>query len=527
MSVQNLIELIVAGASRVDPAKPAVAYGNDNLSYEQLLSGAKGVAATLAAAGVKRGDRVALWMDKTPRCVQVLLGVMWCGAAYVPLDPRAPWKRSRSVLLDCGVAALVVDSPRFANLEELLSEISLRILIADGAAPQLGDIPTVLLDDALTTPERPLPTAGLDDLAYILYTSGSTGTPKGVAHTHRSALGFTRWVQERFEIVPDDIFSSHAPFHFDLSISDLYASLGSGATVRLISTTAAMLAPYLVKSVAVWGITVWYSTPSILISMMEVGELEAKGFGDVRLLFFAGEVFPTPQLLRLRRALPRVRLYNLFGPTETNVCTYYEVPAEDQLNPAVPIPIGKGCENLDTFVIDDDGREVSAVGGEGILWAKGDNIMLEYWKNPSRTAEVLYADPRGFAGRACRTGDRVRLRADGNYDFLGRTDHMIKTRGYRVELGELESTLASHPSVLEAIAVPVPDEKIGNRLLATVVLRAGQKVESKALQAHCGEHLPLYMMPEQIEIRTSLPQTSTGKADRATLLAEWLAKESP
>jgi acyl-coenzyme A synthetase/AMP-(fatty) acid ligase len=326
------------------------------------------------------------------------------------------------------------------------------------------------------------------------------------------------WVQDTYGITDGDVFSSHAPFHFDLSISDLYASLGAGAVVRLISTLEAMLPPYLVKGAADWGITVWYSVPSILIAMMEVGGLETAGLGDVRVLFFAGEVFPTPQLRRLRRALPRVRLANLFGPTETNVCTYYDVPAE--IPEGRPIPIGRACAHLETFVLDDAGRVVGT-GVEGTLWVRGDNLMSGYWNDAARTAATLQPDPRGRPGVAYCTGDRVRLRPDGDYDFLGRRDHMIKIRGYRVETGEIEAVLAGHPRVLEAVIVTMPDPQSGHRLGSWVVARKGTPVDGKDLRAFCADRLPAYMIPEFIEVLDELPRTSTGKADRTALLGVW------
>jgi acyl-coenzyme A synthetase/AMP-(fatty) acid ligase len=251
--------------------------------------------------------------------------------------------------------------------------------------------------------------------------------------------------------------------------------------------------------------------------MLEVGDLEARGFGRVRTLLFAGEVFPTPQLRRLRRALPDVRLSNLFGPTETNVCTYYDVPAE--IPEGRSIPIGRACEHLETFVLDDDGHEVGT-GVEGTLWVKGGNLMSGYWSKHVG-AQGLGPDPRGGTHGAYCTGDRVRLQPDGNYEFLGRRDHMIKVRGFRVETGEVEAVLATHPGVVEAVVVPIPDERAGNRIVSTVVPRSGQVVDSSALRAFCGERLPGYMVPEQIEIVDALPRTSTGKADRKMLLDQW------
>jgi len=375
------------------------------------------------------------------------------------------------------------------------------------------------LDVARRAAPRNTPRPSPDDVAYILYTSGSTGVPKGVVHTHASGGAFVEWVRTRFGTRADDVFSSHAPLHFDLSISDLFVALASGATVRLLSTTETMLPAYLVRQLDAWGITVWYSVPSALTAMLEAG-LEKTPPKKLRLLFFAGEVFPTPQLRRLRQTLPEVKLYNFFGPTETNVCTYYEVPPELPDSLTAPIPIGIGCENLDTFVLDDEGREVHEVGVEGTLWVSGGNLMKGYWNDPERTARTLQPDPRGREGIACNTGDRVRLLPDGNYEFRGRRDHMVKTRGYRVELGEIEATLASHPAVLEAVAVAIPDPELGNRLLAFVVPRAGASIEPEALRSHCQARLPLYMVPEAIAVRAQLPRTSTGKADRGALTGE-------
>jgi acyl-coenzyme A synthetase/AMP-(fatty) acid ligase len=294
--------------------------------------------------------------------------------------------------------------------------------------------------------------------------------------------------------------------------------------VHLISATEAMLAAYLVRRLPVWGITVWYSVPSILVAMLDSGGLEEAGMGRVRLLFFAGEVFPTAQLRRLRRALPKVGLFNLFGPTETNVCTYYEVPPDVPDEWTAPISIGRACEHMETFVLDDTGREVD-LGVEGTLWAKGGNLMKGYWNDPERTASTLRPDPRGHEGLAYCTGDRVRLQPDGNYEFRGRRDHMIKTRGYRVELGEVESTLAAHAGVLEAVAVPLPDPRIGNRIVASVVPRAGAQPKPAELRAFCAQRLPTYMVPEQIEVVEAFPRTSTGKADRQALSQRWSTGE--
>lgn len=524
---ETLVTLVERGSAG-RAAKVAVRsgeHGAEALTYEALLTGAWGIASTLHRAGVGRGDRVGLWMDKSPSAVQGLLGVLLAGAAYVPLDPRSPWRRCRAIALDCAMSALIVDAGHLAAVPSLLDGWTPRLLLVDAPAEAAGRFQT--LSDAAAAPlARGIAPPSADDLAYILYTSGSTGTPKGVVHTHRSGAAFTRWILDRFAITADDVFSSHAPFHFDLSISDLFACLGAGGTVHLIGTTEGMLAAHLVRQVPRWGITVWYSVPSILVAMLDSGGMEQAGFGGVRILFFAGEVFPTPQLRRLRRALPDVGLYNLFGPTETNVCTYYEVPPSIPDDWTAPISIGRACEHMETFVLDDEGREVGT-GAEGTLWAKGGNLMEGYWNDPERSGASLRPDPRGGPGLAYCTGDQVRLMPDGNYQFLGRRDHMIKTRGYRVELGEIESALASHPDVLEAVAVPLPDPHIGNRIVASIVPRTGFRPEPASVRAFCAERVPIYMLPELIEVRPAFPRTSTGKADRQALIQEWASRGRP
>lgn len=530
MALSSLWGLVQNGANCATPAKTAVFTADHCCTYENLIGRASGIAATLHGAGIGRGDRVGIWMDKTPACVQAILGVLAAGAAYVPLDPRAPWRRCRTIALDCGFAALIADEARLPSLPSFLQDLTPRLVLLEASADAIASaaLPRrVTLESfatAASAPAMDLPEPDAEDLAYILYTSGSTGTPKGVMHTHRSGLAFTQWIQNRFEIRADDIFSSHAPFHFDLSISDLYASLGSGASVRLITSVESMLPAFLVTLIKEAGITVWYSVPSILVSMLDVGQLEAHDLTSLRILFFAGEVFPTPQLRRLRRALPHVGLYNLFGPTETNVCTYYAVPQRLPEELVSDIPIGRACEHMETFVLDENGEE-AGVGVEGVLWAKGANLMSGYWNDAARTAATLVRDPRigkpASNHLAYCTGDYVRLLADGDYQFLGRRDHMIKTRGFRVELGEIESVLASCPGVLEAVAIPLPDPVIGNRIVATVVPTSGEQLNPTDLRAYCSRFLPTYMVPEHIEVRGTMTRTSTGKADRQALSEAW------
>jgi acyl-coenzyme A synthetase/AMP-(fatty) acid ligase len=263
-------------------------------------------------------------------------------------------------------------------------------------------------------------------------------------------------------------------------------------------------------------ITVWYSVPSALVRLLMHGEPERFAYESLRVALFAGEVFPVKYLRQIMARWRNATFYNLYGPTETNVCTFFEVPAhlpED----AGEIPIGAACANTEVFAIGDDGGKVRP-GGSGELYVRGPALLLGYWKRAEKTAEMLVANPlaEAYPELAYRTGDIVRLDDQGMYWFTGRRDHMVKSRGYRIELGEIEQALYKHDNIKEAVVIAVPDEEIGARLHAFVVPNRGA-LEDKELSAFCGARLPRYMVPEAFVFEQDLPKTSTGKIDRVTL----------
>ncbi len=271
----------------------------------------------------------------------------------------------------------------------------------------------------------------------------------------------------------------------------------------------------IVKFIIEREITVWYSVPSILSMMVERGKMTEGIFPGLRVLLFAGEVFPSKYLSRLMQLLPDTDFFNLYGPTETNVCTYYRVP--EPPDPELgDIPIGKAISSDRSNVVGDDGTLVEP-GEVGELWIQGGTVMAGYWGDPDKTASRLVPDP--FAGEIVtmvyKTGDLVRARPDGEFEFLGRRDNQIKSRGYRIELGEIETAMYLHPAIAECAVVAVPDDLVTNRIHAFVSLK--EETAHTDLLRHCKDKVPHYMVPEHFDVLEALPKTSTGKIDRQTL----------
>jgi amino acid adenylation domain-containing protein len=516
-----VLHRLLSEAAAAEPGREAVRCAGRSITYGELDAAANGLARALIGAGIRPGDRVAIFLPKGIEMVAAVYGVMKSGAAYVPLDAQAPVARGAIVAADCTVGAVVTTSAQAASL---LNEMAghghvprMAVVVEDGPGPADLPCPAVSYHGAvfgpdLTDPEVPV----IDqDLAYILYTSGSTGVPKGVMLTHRSALTFVEWCAREIGVGPEDRVSNHAPLHFDLSVFDLYLAALGRATLVLVPGVEAFFGSALVELIGREGITVWYSVPSAL--MLATRALKEPGLlPSLRAVVFAGEVYPTKHLRELRRLIPGARLWNLYGPTETNVVTYYPVgdlPDDDRT-----IPIGRACGNTQVFAVKDDGTP-AGVGEEGELFVRGSTVMKGYWNRPERTAEVLVPNPLGGTPRdlVYRTGDLVRQRPDGDYDFLGRRDHQIKSRGYRIELGEIEAALSTHPALAAGVAVAIPHEEWGKAIVALVVPRDGQRVTAAAVRRHVAGRLPRYMVPWRVQVVADLPRTSTGKVDRQTL----------
>jgi len=441
---------------------------------------------------------------------------MKAGAAYVPLDPHAPVSRNAYIATNCSVSAMIIDS-RFvaefrANLDDTAQDLPLIVL--DEALP-VPRVEAGLSGDLANAPSVATHNPEPNELAYILYTSGSTGKPKGVMISHENACSFVDWCSEAFEPREVDRFSSHAPLHFDLSIHDVFVPLKHGATLVLIAEDTGKNPDKLARLLSDRRISIWYSTPSILGLLAQFGKLERYDYSSLRLILFAGEVFPVKHLRTTKRLLHGPRYFNLYGPTETNVCTFYEIPAEIPADRTEPFPIGRPCSHYEAMVIDQDGEAVST-GQEGELVMSGPGVTSGYWQLHERTAAAFHRDSAGKLWY--KTGDVVIEEAGGNYTFLGRRDRMVKKRGYRIELGEIETCLYQHAQIEEVGVVAATDEQGDLQLQAYIAPKGDARLSIIALKSFCAGRIPVYMIPDRFVFRKKLPRTSTDKVDYQKLI---------
>jgi L-proline---[L-prolyl-carrier protein] ligase len=519
-TAHHLAGLLDAAADRA-PSAVAVVDGESWLDYATLERRANRIAGLLLARGVRRGERVGLYLDKSADAVAGLYGVLKAGAAYVPLDPRAPAARAAAICRDADIRTVLTATPKSLRWTALCADdTGIRTLLCLDAEPAAGTVPDgvgPLGPDALAAAGEARPHYSIteNDLAYVLYTSGSTGTPKGVMLTHRNALAFVEWAVAEFGVTAADRLSAHAPFQFDLSVFDLFGAAMAGAGLVLVPPEATVFPAQAARLIRRHGITVWYSVPSALVLLGLRGGLGEGDLPSLRTVLFAGEVFPVPHLRRLMQLLPHARFANLFGPTETNVCLAYHVPSPLPDGDR-PLPIGRPITGVHAFPVADGGR-IAPPGEEGELWVRGPTVTRGYLGDEARTRAAFGIDPESAdAAAAYRTGDIVIREPDGLYRFVGRADTQIKSRGYRIELGEIEAALTRHAAVIECVVVSAPEPPIGHRIVAHVTAPGAEAAE---LLAHCRAQLPPYMVPSSVLFHDALPRTATGKLDRRALSA--------
>ncbi|MGA4732201.1 amino acid adenylation domain-containing protein [Micromonospora taraxaci] len=500
-------EAICRQAERT-PDAVALRGGGRDRSYRDLLDEAAALAGRLRADGVGPGSVVALCTERSPEMVVAVLGVLLAGAAYLPLDPSHPRARLDLMLTTADAALALADEEG-------------RAALGTGGAPAVpvrplagADLPAMPVDwRGYRAPEEVV-----DGLSYVIFTSGSTGAPKGVQMTHLSLANRLAWMQDEYRIGPGDVVLQKTPYTFDVSVWELLWAFLAGATLVTAEAQAHRDPQEIAAVIACEAVTTVHFVPSMLALFVE--EPGVAACAALRRVICSGEALPPKLVNKLTATLPTVRVDNLYGPTEAAIDVTAWPCRRPEPDPTVPI--GRPITNVTAYVLDDDGA-LAPLGVPGELVVGGDCLARGYAGRPDLTAERFgTVHVAGRPQRVYRTGDLAWWSPQGYLKYGGRIDTQVKIRGQRVELGEIESVLNSHPLVANSVVLLRDDLGAAPTLVAYVVTErhadAGD-VSEAALRAFLAEQLPDHMVPLRHVVLPELPATANGKVDRRALPA--------
>ena len=494
----NSVTQYIDSSADLYPNKLAYVDEKEGVSFSELKKKSRSIAGKIALMKLRRKP-VMVYLDKSVRELISFFGILYSGNFYCPIDVDMPIERVVKICDTLNPTVVITDSEHSDFIKTSFPQIE--ILLYDEAIDDRSGLELLpaIAETFLDT-----------DPAYVLFTSGSTGTPKGVLISHKSIIDFTEWMSECFSITSEDNFANQSPFHFDLSVGDIYCTLKCGCTNYIVPREYFVFPIKLIRFLNEKEISIIFWVPSALclVANMRVFRKEVPKY--LTRVLFCGEVMPNKQLNVWREALPDVVFANLYGPSETtDASTYYIV--DRQFEDDESLPIGYPCKNTGIYVLNEKNELVSE-GEVGELCISGIGLALGYYNDPKRTEEAFVQNPLNtlYPERIYRTGDLVKYNEFGELMYVSRKDFQIKHMGHRIELGEIETALGSLESV-DTCACIYDDEK-----KAIVLFYIGTANED-SIKDHLGKKVPDYMIPGKIVALRKFPYNANGKIDRKAL----------